>query len=92
LDSRSPATSHLITGEYPPQSGGVSDYSYLVATGLAKASEKVHVWAPWVDDPTRRRLLASAGLAQARLLCDPVAILDRLHGLLVAAPLEARLS
>ena len=37
---------HLITGEYPPQSGGVSDYTRLVARGLAGAGDKVHVWAP----------------------------------------------
>ena len=37
---------HIITGEYPPQGGGVSDYTWLVATGLAAAGDKVHVWAP----------------------------------------------
>jgi len=37
---------HLITGEYPPQPGGVSDYSRLVACGLAAADDEVHVWAP----------------------------------------------
>jgi glycosyltransferase involved in cell wall biosynthesis len=37
---------HLITGEYPPQPGGVSDYSRLVACGLVAAGDEVHVWAP----------------------------------------------
>jgi hypothetical protein len=37
---------HLITGEYPPQPGGVSDYTYLVASGLAAAGDVVHVWCP----------------------------------------------
>jgi glycosyltransferase involved in cell wall biosynthesis len=37
---------HLITGEYPPQPGGVSDYSRLVACGLVSAGDDVHVWAP----------------------------------------------
>src|SRR5258706_15654719 len=36
----------LITGEYPPEPGGVSDYSRLVARGLAAAGDEVHVWAP----------------------------------------------
>jgi len=36
----------FITGEYPPQRGGVSDYTQLVAAGLARNGEKVHVWAP----------------------------------------------
>jgi glycosyltransferase involved in cell wall biosynthesis len=37
---------HIITGEYPPQAGGVSDYTRLVANGLASAANAVHVWAP----------------------------------------------
>ncbi|HEV7476017.1 MAG TPA: glycosyltransferase [Pyrinomonadaceae bacterium] len=37
---------HLITCEYPPQPGGVSDYSELVANGLAAAGDEVHVWCP----------------------------------------------
>jgi glycosyltransferase involved in cell wall biosynthesis len=36
----------LVTGEYPPEPGGVSDYSRLVARGLAAAGDEVHVWAP----------------------------------------------
>ena len=36
----------LITGEYPPAPGGVSDYSSMVARGLAEAGDEVHVWAP----------------------------------------------
>src|SRR5215469_3888196 len=37
---------HLITGEYPPQPGGVSDYSRWVASALAAAGDIVHVWCP----------------------------------------------
>jgi len=37
---------HLITSEYPPQIGGVSDYTYLVAGGLAATGDEVHVWCP----------------------------------------------
>jgi len=37
---------HIITGEYPPQPGGVSDYTRLVARGLADAGDPVIVWAP----------------------------------------------
>lgn len=37
---------HIITGEYPPQQGGVSDYTQLVACGLADAGDSVVVWAP----------------------------------------------
>jgi glycosyltransferase involved in cell wall biosynthesis len=37
---------HIITPEYPPQSGGVSDYTAQVAEGLAGEGEEVHVWCP----------------------------------------------
>jgi glycosyltransferase involved in cell wall biosynthesis len=37
---------HMLTGEYPPQAGGVSDYSRVVARGLATAGDTVHVYAP----------------------------------------------
>ena len=37
---------HIVTGEYPPQPGGVSDYTRLVARELARAGDEVHVWAP----------------------------------------------
>jgi glycosyltransferase involved in cell wall biosynthesis len=37
---------HIITGEYPPQLGGVSDYTYQISQELAKAGDEVHVWSP----------------------------------------------
>ena len=42
----------IITGEYPPQKGGVSDYSCLLANALAEAGDKVHVFAPEVLAPS----------------------------------------
>lgn len=41
----------IITGEYPPQRGGVADYSRLVAQGLAQSGDEVEVWAPRSIDP-----------------------------------------
>src|SRR6202008_3297942 len=41
-----PMAWHVITCEYPPQSGGVSDYTYLAAKGLASHGDEVHVWCP----------------------------------------------
>jgi glycosyltransferase involved in cell wall biosynthesis len=38
----------ILTGEYPPQLGGVSDYTRLVARRLAAAGDAVHVFAPTV--------------------------------------------
>lgn len=56
----------IVTGEYPPQPGGVSDYTRLVASKLAGAGDDVHVWAP------------SCGLPDA---CDKGVTLHRLeHG------------
>lgn len=40
---------HIITGEYPPKRGGVSDYTYLLARGLSDAGDEVHIWAPEVS-------------------------------------------
>jgi glycosyltransferase involved in cell wall biosynthesis len=40
---------HLVTCEYPPQVGGVSDYSFAVARALAAAGHDVHVWCPTAD-------------------------------------------
>ncbi len=37
---------HIITPEFPPQPGGVSDYTAQVAEGLTQAGEEVHVWCP----------------------------------------------
>ena len=36
----------ILTGEYPPQTGGVSDYTRLVAEGLAAVGDEVVVYAP----------------------------------------------
>jgi glycosyltransferase involved in cell wall biosynthesis len=36
----------ILTGEYPPMRGGVSDYTALVARGLAAAGDEVEVFVP----------------------------------------------
>lgn len=41
-----PNSWHLMTAKYPPQFGGVSDYTRQVALGLADAGDEVHVWCP----------------------------------------------
>jgi glycosyltransferase involved in cell wall biosynthesis len=40
----------ILTGEYPPTSGGVSDYTRLVARALAAAGDKVDIWTPSIGD------------------------------------------
>ena len=37
---------HIVTGEYPPCLGGVSDHTYLLATALRDIGESVHIWTP----------------------------------------------
>jgi glycosyltransferase involved in cell wall biosynthesis len=37
---------HFLTPEYPPNLGGVADYTHQIATELARAGETVHVWGP----------------------------------------------
>jgi glycosyltransferase involved in cell wall biosynthesis len=37
---------HIITGEYPPQPGGVSDYTFALAGTLAAVGDEVNVWCP----------------------------------------------
>jgi glycosyltransferase involved in cell wall biosynthesis len=37
---------HVVTGEYPPQPGGVSVYTRQIARGLVAAGDEVTIWAP----------------------------------------------
>lgn len=46
---------HLVTGEFPPQFGGVSDYTQSVARRLAAEGLDVHVWCPGVAGEQDRR-------------------------------------
>ncbi len=46
---------HLVTGEYPPQPGGVSDYSQQLSQALSDAGETVHVWAPRTGSPVDQK-------------------------------------
>ncbi len=45
-----PCTWHMVTGEYPPDSGGVADYTVAVADALAETGAEVHVWSTG-DEP-----------------------------------------
>ena len=53
-EKRTLTTWHIITGEYPPNPGGVADYTQLVALGLAAHGDSVHVWAPRGSNGPRR--------------------------------------
>lgn len=45
----------IVTPEYPPEPGGVSDYTEIVAQALADAGDEVHVFAPEVPGGRRVR-------------------------------------
>ena len=60
-------TWHVITGEYPPQSGGVSDYTRQLARGLVDAGDQVHVWAPPCDERDHRQDADDSGVTVHRL-------------------------
>jgi glycosyltransferase involved in cell wall biosynthesis len=53
----------VLTGEYPPQPGGVADYTALVARSLAAAGDAVTVYAPRHTGPDP----ASPGVTVVRL-------------------------
>ena len=49
---------HILTPEYPPATGGVADYTRLIARKLAQAGDAVHVWCP----PNAERERSKPGL------------------------------
>lgn len=52
---------HILTGEYPPASGGVGDYTALLAQALVDAGDSVDVWVGGEVQPAiavRRRVHA----------------------------------
>jgi glycosyltransferase involved in cell wall biosynthesis len=60
-----PTRWHILTGEYPPASGGVGDYTAQLAEALAGAGDAVTVWVPGQTLPDRfgresRRVLDDA--------------------------------
>lgn len=80
-------TWHVVTGEFPPTTGGVSDYAYVVSGALAAAGQEVHVWCPGSG-----ALAAAAGVTvhrQAGRWTGPD--LRRLHALLDQEPRPRRL-
>src|SRR6266850_5202914 len=54
IPARGRTSWHIITGEFPPQPGGVSDYCSQLTAALSAAGEEVHVWAPPVAATTAR--------------------------------------
>ena len=60
-------TWHILTGEFPPQPGGVSDYTQAVAHGLATSGDRVTVWAPRSAGSSVTASVSADGVAVRRL-------------------------
>ena len=75
---------HILTGEYPPQPGGVSDYCRQVAAGLAEVGDSVCVWCP----PAAGETPFDSGVEVRRLTAAEAGPADLLwaHGLLLGTP------
>jgi len=68
---------HIITCEYPPQVGGVSDYTRLLARELRMAGDEVHVWTPAFEAPEQGNVHRSLGGFSSRDLRETSELLDR---------------
>jgi glycosyltransferase involved in cell wall biosynthesis len=72
------STWHIVTGEYPPDVGGVADYTETVAHALHASGDRVHVWTAGTagttpGDVTVHRVFGgfdSSDLARAGRLLD----------------------
>lgn len=53
---------HLVTCEYPPDVGGISDHTAQLASGLVAAGDDVHVWCPGKDRTVDTRVHVHATL------------------------------
>lgn len=67
---------HIITCEYPPQVGGVSDYTRLLALHLREAGDPVQVWAPTIDAPKEHGLHRVMGQFDAKYLREVEGLFD----------------
>ena len=68
---REPAL-HILTGEYPPQPGGISDYCAQIANGLAAEGHGIHVWCP--ADGDRHSATAGVEVHRVRHLFRPAGL------------------
>ncbi len=76
----------ILTGEYPPESGGVGDYTRLVARGLAEAGDAVSVYAP-----VSKSEICDPGVTVHRLLGFGPRALPKLDRMLSAEPKPDRI-
>jgi glycosyltransferase involved in cell wall biosynthesis len=80
----------LVAGEYPPQHGGVADYTYALARALAARGDDVHVFAPpWdaeaeaLDGVVLHRLPDGFGRCSRQMLESALADLQKPRAVVV---------
>jgi glycosyltransferase involved in cell wall biosynthesis len=52
---QSPPSWHILASEYPPQIGGVSGHTFVMATAFAERGDAVHVWCTPASGETPER-------------------------------------
>lgn len=65
-DRKGSACWHILTGEYPPQVGGVAAYTEQFALALAKRGGRVHVW--WANGRDHASGARTAGVVEVHCL------------------------
>jgi glycosyltransferase involved in cell wall biosynthesis len=80
----------IISGEYPPMAGGVSDYTRLLAQELVKCGDEVHIWCPACEGTELRdagvqvhRLVGHFGPAALRRLTSELQQMPQPYEILV---------
>jgi glycosyltransferase involved in cell wall biosynthesis len=68
---------HIVTCEYPPQVGGVGDYTRLLTRELQRTGDEVHVWAPPFDEGVQANVHRVLGDFSKRDLKQADALLDQ---------------
>ena len=67
----------IITCEYPPLMGGVSDHTFLLARALADAGDTVDVWAPPAESPPSPLAGVTVHLLPSLFKLDALRVLRR---------------
>ena len=77
----------IITSEYPPIAGGVSDHTYLLARALADAGDTVDVWTPPGDRPATEQPGVTVHVLSS---CFELDALKELRSMLRVLPADTR--
>jgi len=68
---------HIVTCEYPPQIGGVSDYTLLLGRELLSAGDDVHIWTSTFEASTEPNVYRVLGDFSPRHLREADSLLSK---------------